>query len=110
MLRRSLSAFYKDREAQLHIPLTTVLALQGPMKYLTEPKREKTRQIPVTTASFTSSLTKNEVAARQLLADNKSWGGGAGRVTNQMMKKLSNNYGLAIRQGSRLSSGKKYTK
>ncbi|CAF4434584.1 unnamed protein product [Rotaria sp. Silwood2] len=76
------------------------------VNYLTELKREKTRKISVTTSSFTSSTTKKKVAARQLLADNKPWGAGAGRVTNQMMKKLSNNYGLAIRQGSMLSLGK----
>ncbi|CAF3872924.1 unnamed protein product [Rotaria sordida] len=69
--------------------------------------REKTRQISVTKSSFTSSNTNKNVAARQLLADNKPWGGGAGRMTNQMMKKLSNNYALAIREGSRLSSSKK---
>ncbi|CAF3311856.1 unnamed protein product, partial [Rotaria sp. Silwood2] len=76
------------------------------MKYLTELKREKTRQISVTKSSFTSSNTNKNVATRQLLTDNKPWGGGAGRMTNQMMKKLSNSYALAIREGSRLSSGK----
>jgi mRNA-degrading endonuclease RelE of RelBE toxin-antitoxin system len=80
------------------------------MKYLIELKKEKTRQIPVTTSSCLSSTTNKKVAVRQLLADNKPWGGGAGRMTNQMMKKLSNSYGLAIRQGSMLSSGKKYSK
>jgi hypothetical protein len=81
------------------------------MKYLLELKREKTRRIPIvkeTASSFTSS--KKTFAAQQLLDDNKPWGGRAGRMTNQMMKKLSNNYGLAIRQGSMLSSGKKYSK
>ena len=73
-----------------------------------EDERERTRQISLTTTGFTSSNTKKKTSPRQLLADNKPWGGGAGRMTNQMMKKLSNNYALAIREGSRLSSGKKY--
>jgi len=36
------------------------------------------------------------------------WSGGAGKMKNYIMKKLSNSYGLAIRQATSLSFGKKY--
>ncbi len=78
------------------------------MKYLLDLKKEKTRRTPVvrkTASSISSSTTNKGYTARQLLDDNKPWGGSAGRMTDQMMKKLSNSYGLAIRQGSQLASG-----
>ncbi|CAF4863035.1 unnamed protein product, partial [Rotaria magnacalcarata] len=37
---------------------------------------------------------------RRRLADGKSYGGGAGRMTKAMEHKLANSYGIAIRQSS----------
>lgn len=78
------------------------------MKYLLDLKKEKTRRTPVvrkTASSISSSTTNKGCTARQLLDDKKPWGGSGGRMTDQMMKKLSNSYSLAIRQGSKLASG-----
>ncbi|CAF3980500.1 unnamed protein product [Rotaria sp. Silwood1] len=73
------------------------------MKYLLEMKRQKTRRV-----SFSKevSTSKKQLSKQQLLDDNKRWGGGPGRMTNNMMKKLSNGYGLAVRQASALAAGK----
>ncbi|CAF3046181.1 unnamed protein product [Rotaria sp. Silwood2] len=73
------------------------------MKYLLEMKRQKTRLV-----SFSKevSTSKKQLSKQQLLDDNKRWGGGPGRMTNNMMKKLSNGYGLAVRQASALAAGK----
>ena len=80
------------------------------MKQLLELKREKTRRIPVnetSTKGFASSSNKQQTTQQQLLPDKKKWGGGVGRMTALMMKKLSSSYGIAIRQSSSLSIGKK---
>ena len=52
------------------------------MKYLLEMKREKTRRV-----SFSKevSTSKKQLSKLQLLDDNKRWGGGPGRMTNNMM-------------------------
>jgi hypothetical protein len=82
------------------------------MKYLLEVKREKTRKIMVSkeTAEPYTTSASNKQLSKQLLGDNKRWGGGPGRMTDNMMKKLSNSYGLAIRQASSLTSDKKCDK
>jgi hypothetical protein len=82
------------------------------MKYLIKLKKEKTRQVPMstsTTKTALSSLSKKQPATQhQLLDDNQKWGGKVGRMTDCMMEKLSSGYGLAIRQASKLSAGRKY--
>ncbi|CAF4884596.1 unnamed protein product [Rotaria sp. Silwood1] len=80
------------------------------MKYLLKLKKEKTRQVPIstsTTKAASSSLSKKQPATQhQLLDDNQKWGGKVGRMTDCMMKKLSSGYGLAIRQASTLAAVK----
>ncbi|CAF1554720.1 unnamed protein product [Didymodactylos carnosus] len=83
------------------------------MKHLMKLKQEKTQRIPATTTTMKSSTSlssskKQPARQQQLLDDNKKWGDGVGRMTTSMMDKLSTSYGIAIRQASSLSCGKKY--
>ena len=72
-------------------------------RYLLEKKREKTRLVSF---SRKVSTSEKQLSKLQLLDDNKRWGGGPARMTNNMMKKLSNGYGLAVRQASTLAVGR----
>ncbi|CAF4738449.1 unnamed protein product, partial [Rotaria sp. Silwood2] len=51
------------------------------------------------------SSSINKRRRRRCLADGKPYGGGAGRMTKSMEKKLSDYYGLAIRYSSEVAKG-----
>jgi hypothetical protein len=48
---------------------------------------------------------KEAARSKKTLSDGKSFGGSVGRMTNAMMYKMSEMYGLAIRQGSTEGQG-----